>query len=392
MVSFSYMKYIIIHGRQPEFAVAELEALVGPAKLQPINHEASFLNELVDFERIGSSVKLTQVLTTLPFRTFDHALDAAVPFLHATHHERGGKLHIGVSVYGRRISGSQINRHTLILKKKLRSKDLSVRLVPNKQPTLNAAQVLRNKLTKGGFELCLIFDQNNVHLARTLAIQDIDAYAKRDREKPVRDPLVGMLPPKLAQTLINLTSPKHGQHLLDPFCGSGTVLMEAELMGLKAHGSDISPDMVAAAQANIAWLLPDTPVAKRPPIELADACRFNWPWRIDAIAAETYLGPALRQLPEPKALAKIIDEVDEIHRAFLQNLAPQIKSGTKLALAVPAWRKQNAFYHLPVLDDLEKLGYNHIRFVHINRAAHPELVYHRPQQVVGRRVLCLIRK
>jgi hypothetical protein len=35
-------------------------------------------------------------------------------------------------------------------------------------------------------------------------VQDIDAYAERDFERPMRDAFVGMLPPKLAQIMLNL--------------------------------------------------------------------------------------------------------------------------------------------------------------------------------------------
>lgn len=41
------------------------------------------------------------------------------------------------------------------------------------------------------------------YLTVTLACQDVDAYAKRDTEKS-RDMVVGMMPPKLCQMMINI--------------------------------------------------------------------------------------------------------------------------------------------------------------------------------------------
>jgi tRNA G10 N-methylase Trm11 len=54
-----------------------------------------------------------------------------------------------------------------------------------------------------------------------------------------------MIPPKLAQVMINLARRDEADFqdkiLFDPFCGSGTILMEAYLMGIKnIIGSDLS--------------------------------------------------------------------------------------------------------------------------------------------------------
>ena len=79
--------------------------------------------------------------------------------------------------------------------------------MPNNENHLNSAQVLNNKLTSElGCELLLVSDGVNTIIARTTAVQDIDAYTLRDRGRPKRDARVGMLPPKLAQTIINLST------------------------------------------------------------------------------------------------------------------------------------------------------------------------------------------
>ena len=203
----------------------------------------------------------------------------------------------------------------------------------------------------------------------------------------MRDPLVGMLPPKLAQTLINLSGANPNQTILDPFCGTGTVLMEAFAMGINSYGSDISPEMIEATRLNMDWFAKNQ---QQPSynVKLADATSHQWETNIDAVAGETFLGPALRKIPEKHALKTIIHDVDDIHRRFLLNLAPQLTSGVRVCLAVPSWHDSGVFIDLPCLDDLEKLGYNPSSFVF----THNKLVYHRPQQVVGRRILNLVRK
>jgi tRNA G10 N-methylase Trm11 len=53
-------------------------------------------------------------------------------------------------------------------------------------------------------------------------------------------PYKGKFYPQLAKALFNLAAVDPGNAVLDPFCGSGTVLLEAYLNGLKAVGTDLN--------------------------------------------------------------------------------------------------------------------------------------------------------
>lgn len=60
----------------------------------------------------------------------------------------------------------------------------------------------------------------------------------------------GALRPAVAAAMIAAAGPARGT-LVDPFCGSGTILSEAIRAGWKAIGSDIDPGAVASAQSNV---------------------------------------------------------------------------------------------------------------------------------------------
>ena len=79
----------------------------------------------------------------------------------------------------------------------------SIRLVNIKNENINAASFKKEKLSKTGHEYSLIIIGSNGYIGRTLACQDIDAYAKRDTAKS-RDMITGMMPPKLVQMMINI--------------------------------------------------------------------------------------------------------------------------------------------------------------------------------------------
>lgn len=56
---------------------------------------------------------------------------------------------------------------------------------------------------------------------------------------------------KLARTMINLIGLKEGDIVCDPFCGTGTILLEAESMGIKAVGVDFDEKMCSITKQNL---------------------------------------------------------------------------------------------------------------------------------------------
>jgi DNA modification methylase len=71
-------------------------------------------------------------------------------------------------------------------------------------------------------------------------------------------PYKGKFYPQLAKSLFNIAKLEPGQSVLDPFCGSGTVLLEGYLNGLKATGFDLNPlaTKIARAKTSILQLDP----------------------------------------------------------------------------------------------------------------------------------------
>jgi len=61
----------------------------------------------------------------------------------------------------------------------------------------------------------------------------------------------GVMMPRMARTLVNISLAQPGDTLLDPFCGTGGILIEADLLGIRAVGSDFDPLMVAGSRKNL---------------------------------------------------------------------------------------------------------------------------------------------
>ncbi len=387
---------LCILGRQSALSLAELESLLGATKVKPVNDHAALIDSApadIPFYRLGGTIKLCKVLSELSTTDWNQITKYLVE--NVPKHVQGlpdGKVKFGVSVYGLGVKPNAINAAALEIKKATRAAGRSMRVIPNNSTELNSAQVLNNKLTAElGMELILVRHGSATILAQTAKIQDIDAYAARDQERPARDARVGMLPPKLAQTIINLANPSVNQAVLDPFCGTGVILQEALLMGFDTYGTDIEERMIDYSNRNLEWLGAQSGVDLSNQtylLETGDACIFEWQ-DFDTIACETYLGRPFSTEPNPEKLREIIRDVDTIHKKFLQNVARQTKPGFRMCIAVPAWYTKNGIKYLPILDHLTDMGYTRMSFVH---AANKDLIYHREGQIVGRELIVLIRK
>lgn len=402
------MAYICILGRQPELGLAELESKYGSTSLQPIQSNITLLDsqKTPQFNYLGGTYKAAIFQTELEFTDWHRVISHVQKFLpHVLDNFKDGKITVGISVYGLDVNVRQLNASALSLKKIIKNTGRAARIVPNKALELNSAQVLHNNLTdENGLEILLIKKGNKTIVARTKWIQDIEAYRRRDQERPARDSRVGMLPPKLAQIILNLAigSVKSYSNsntadqvtsqstVLDPFCGTGVLLQEAILMKLNVYGTDSEKRMIEYSEKNLNWLKSRTGLSfLDPTLEVADATNYQWMKKFSLIAAETYLGRPFSSEPDEQTLREVIQDVNTIHKKFLRNLASQTNSGFRLCIAVPAWHVRNRVKRLPALDHLEELGYNRLSFVH---AKTQDLIYHRENQIVGRELVVLTRK
>lgn len=74
---------------------------------------------------------------------------------------------------------------------------------------------------------------------------------RRPNTKPFFHP--SAMPAKLARCMVNLTKTKTNMLVFDPFCGTGSMLIEAALIGCRVLGSDIKRKMVEGTIQNLRY-------------------------------------------------------------------------------------------------------------------------------------------
>lgn len=367
-------KYVAVLGRQPRISVAELESLFGEVKLLAPGLAEFRTAEKPDVRRLGGTLKIAEEVK-LP------ELWKSLP--------AEGKITLGVSDFSRGASAYLAQREALKMKRMLTKMGRSVRVVANKTAMLSSATSIHNHLFSATKMEIL---KNGGRFYRVISVQDIEGYVERDRKRPARDAKVGMLPPKLAQILINLCGdlPK-GSRVLDPFCGTGVVLQEAALMGYVPYGTDLSERMVQYSERNLEWLAKTAEIADlKVDVAVGDAQSYQWTAPIDAVACEGYLGPPMSLAPAEIKLRQVKQECGAIVLGFLKNLAGQLRAGTPVVMAVPAWlRPDGSYERLNLLDEISNLRYNVCSFKNLGQK---DLLYHRDGQVVAREIIVLRKK
>jgi len=97
-----------------------------------------------------------------------------------------------------------------------------------------------NLLTPPNAEILAVFTEKNLYIARTMVIYDSVLQQYRDESRPYVSKHISTSP-KVCRTLLNLAGARPGDTILDPFCGTGTIVYEAQAHGMMAVGVDNNP-------------------------------------------------------------------------------------------------------------------------------------------------------
>jgi SAM-dependent methyltransferase len=172
-------------------------------------------------------------------------------------------------------------------------------------------------------------------LGPTTWVPNSALFREHGTERPVRRSDIS-LSPRLARLLLNLSGAVSGQTILDPFCGAGTILMEACSMSLRSLGLDSSSARVQDARENLRWL--GGGGNGRYDVRKGDARDLHRLLRgseVDAIVTEPLLLPKLEARPRTSTARPMVAEAGEIYSAALASMAGSLRPGGRIVIVVP---------------------------------------------------------
>jgi tRNA G10 N-methylase Trm11 len=366
-------QYLFIHGKNSRLSKYEIECVFENAVVFQADAfslvEMEEMNQSVQ-DRLGGTVKIAQVVET----DIVDEVERNVP---------EGKIHFGLSLYD--AGKGKVSEYLHEMKDWLGLRGRNARYINKDFKNVSSGQLEQTRLLEKGIDIVVCIDGNKKYIGRTVVYQNIEAYSKRDYERPVRDAKVGMLPPKLAQLMINFARPTEGGKIVDPFCGLGTIPMEALLMGYKVVAADVKGRMKEATEKNCAWLMKEFKVD--PSLELHtyqhDATKsFNQKTHEFYVITEGYLGPPQERFPTAHEQVEVFSLLDKINRPFFQHISNAMTKGSRIVFSFPFFQSgsKKTMYPTEMIQRYLTSGFEVIK-------GNGELMYSRAKQIVGRDIV-----
>lgn len=371
-------------GRKKELCLAELKVVLGEKNLFEHNLDTAIfrlgnLDAQKLQDRLGGTIKIVKIFASSPKPNLESIIKE---HLENNFKDHSGKIVFALSTLSFK-NPRDINIKQLLnfSKKILKSLGSNSRFVNKNFQNTKPSTIYKARVLEKGIDLNIIKGNKEIFIGETVSIQNIDDYSKRDYDKPKRDAENGMMPPKLAQIMINLAG--DSKTIFDPFCGTGTTLIEGLLMGKDVVGSDISEQMVSYSKENLEWTNSNFKTKNSHRVFSKDA-RFltpkDLPEKISAVITEGYLGKPHLKLPDKIEREKIFRELANLHLNWLAAVHKITPNSCPVVMCITAFKIGKSFEFLPRFPELAKTaGYK----------TTSSFIYDRPDQIVAREIVIL---
>jgi tRNA G10 N-methylase Trm11 len=238
--------------------------------------------------------------------------------------------------------------------------DIKIRSPKKESAELSPFQFFKENFHKRGFEITCLAIKSKVFIGHVKWVTNPLKDIKQDEERPVRFFSHGTSI-KLARTMVNLSKIEKGDILFDPFCGTGTILIEGLKQDLHVIGIDKDPKCVRASKANLNNFSMKFPAKEKMKdkwsIYLLDSQNLNQVLdkEIGGLVTEPYLGPFIKDLPAKNTAKDTMIILEKLYTKVLQRSSEYLKIGARIIFIIPEYRYSPEYSISP---DFEKIGLN----------------------------------
>ncbi|NIO20659.1 MAG: methyltransferase domain-containing protein [Candidatus Aenigmarchaeota archaeon] len=177
------------------------------------------------------------------------------------------------------------------------------------------------KLEKPKTSLEFFITGNEVYCCSKILEIDKKPFAdRRPRKKPFVKPV--SMDPRIARVMVNLSRKDSGR-ILDPFCGTGGILIEAGIIGLKLFGVDRDEEMVKGCKRNLEFFNLKGEVREGDARNLEKSFGGNF---FDGIVTD----PPYGRLSSTKG-----SDTESLYNESMVSIERVLKPGSFLVMAVP---------------------------------------------------------
>jgi tRNA G10 N-methylase Trm11 len=347
------MKILIQTGHNPELAIFEFQRLMGlliteevmsGIEILPLNNKQEFF--IVDFaekldenppqpdfwqhliDHLGGTVRIFEVMTFEDENSLINFFDSATLAL-------GNKFNYSIISERQNVLVGLQN----IFKKFAKKNKLKVINKISPENNLLSPSRYWSAGLDDGLEIYYVsgdIKTQDLVIAKTLAVtnpkQDIDFDKNRPSTKITHSSSY-----RLARILINIITPEKIKRLIDPFCGTGTLLIAALNRGFQVYGIDNDPELIKIANENINWGVENYHFGEDDvQIVLADSLSHKITgFSPQGVIFEPYMGEFLTELPTYGKLQQTTKKLHKFYARLFANLASQLEPPGVVSCILP---------------------------------------------------------
>jgi len=350
------MEFLLFCGAGNSLAKQEISARLGESdELFPNIFKVSFENEELakkTMDLLGSSIKLATLCKNVSANVDSIASQIT-------------NKNFSVTVLGENSSNPKQNQDIKDILEKGRF------ILGNDPHGLSPIHLTKHKVDE------FFLDVKRDEVWKTIWVHNYNNWIKKDRFMPFVNAKAGMLPPKIARSMINL-APKEvwgaGKTLADPFCGSGRVLVEASELGFKVIGADILKSQCEQTVGNLKSLNIEGDVA------CLDSTHFSKRFRnqVDLIVTEPFMG---KPNPRPDKIKFMVPGLEKLYLGCLKDWHSALKPGGVIVMVFPSFFDGKRDYKTSkIIDEKLSLSYNQLN---------QGILYSRPGASLKREIIIL---
>lgn len=214
------------------------------------------------------------------------------------------------------------------------------------------------RLDEGMELLCAqVNNQNIIYIAHSIASPDPDIFQVKDNDRPARKFTHGTSF-RLAQIMVNILNTPFTGTVIDPFCGTGTFLIEGMIKGYNMIGIDIEQSLINAAEQNINWAKKKFHLQANCELICEDSTKVDF--TADGCVFEPYMGEFLKKAPGIDKAKESMWKLEKFYSLIFANLAKHLTDNAQIVCILPYLATYDGKKVYLSNDFFAKLAFKHV--------------------------------
>lgn len=283
-----------------------------------VNNEAEIENA---FKELAGAIRLVKIEETTQY---------SLPFLETLPTIFDKRFNYAISSVG--IDSDEKNIVFEYLKSKLKEDGFKANYKNegNKFPSPN--KYFSWNLEKG-FEYVILRNEDTYYGGFSILAANTDELREFDIDRPARRFTHGTSP-KLVKMMVNILNPLENEKVVDPFCGTGTFLLELIRKNIDVVGIDNDPELINDTERNIEWA--QDVFETDSDIQIIEGDSQNTDFLADHCIFEPYMGPFLRSIPTKRQAEDIAKDLEKLYSNVFKNLNKNLVGNGKVVCILPS--------------------------------------------------------